>query len=485
MRSMTRHLSLAALVAALLLTAAIGAQPPKPPAPPPFPDAAASLYGELCANCHGPRLEGGQGPSLIDDLWTRGGTDDEIARSIRDGAPASGMPAFGASLTEPQVRSLVVFIREQSGGGAPFVTPPHGFIPPPASIESEHHAFRLETIAVDVHTPWALDFLPDGRMLFTDRVGLLRTVVNGRLDPVVIGGLPSVWVRQDGGLMDVAVHPDYAKNGWIYLSFVEPGLEPGSSTTRVIRARLRGNQLVDQEDIFRAPPELYWVDDTHYGSRFIFDAQGYLYYSLGDRGRRDLAQDLSSPYGKLHRVHDDGRAPEDNPFVNTPGALRTIWTYGHRNPQGFAFHPVTGELWSSEHGPRGGDELNVIAKGRNYGWPVITHGIDYSGQSISLISEKEGMESPILQWTPTIAPAAMIFYTGDRFPRWKHHILMTTLSGQHLRRLEVGARRVTHEEVVFKGVGRIRDIALGPDGHLYLALNVPGRIVRLVPASRR
>jgi glucose/arabinose dehydrogenase len=393
------------------------------------------------------------------------------------------MPAFAATLSNQQIRALVVFITEVRGGGNPRLTAP-GLPPPPSTLKSERHRFRLEIIAAALDTPWGIEFLPDGRLLVTDRVGLLRTVANGMLDPVVIGGLPALWVRQDAGLMDVAVHPAYATNGWIYLSFVEPGgNQPGASTTKLIRARIRDHRLVDQQTIFQAPPDLYWDNNTHFGSRFVFDREGHLYYSLGDRGRRDLAQDLSSPYGKLHRVHDDGQAPVDNPFVDQPGALKTIWTYGHRNPQGLAFHPATGELWVAEHGPRGGDELNVIVKGRNYGWPVITHGIDYDGTAISTMSAKEGMEPPVVQWTPTIAPAGIAFYTADRFPGWKDHLLLTALSGQHLRRLEIANGRVTHQEVLFKGHGRVRDVKVGPDGYVYLALNAPGRIARLVPAS--
>jgi aldose sugar dehydrogenase len=458
-----------------------GAQQPRRPAPR-FDDAAAKLYGDLCVTCHGPRLQGGPAPSLVDDVWTHGSADTDITRSIREGWPASGMPAFGAALSDQQIRALVVYITEMRGGGNPRLTPP-GVPPGPATLKSERHRFRLETLVAGLDTPWGIDFLPDGRLLFTDRVGLLRTVVDGMLDPVVIGGLPAIWVRQDAGLMDVAVHPDYVTNGWIYLSFVEPGgSEPGASTTKLIRARIRGHRLVDQETIFEAPPDLYWANNTHFGSRFVFDPQGYLYYSLGDRGRRDLAQDLSSPYGKLHRVHEDGRAPEDNPFVDRPAALKTIWTYGHRNPQGLAFHPVTGELWIAEHGPRGGDELNLIVKVRNYGWPLITHGIDYDGTAISSMSAKEGLEQPVVQWTPTIAPAGIAFYTGDHFPAWKHHLLLTALSGQHLRRLEIASGRVTHQEVLFKGHGRVRDVAVGTDGYVYLALNGPGRIAKLVPA---
>jgi aldose sugar dehydrogenase len=468
------------LVVGALAAAVRGAQQPRRPAAR-VGDAAATLYGDLCANCHGPRLQGAQGPSLVDPIWTHGSTDADITRSIREGWPASGMPAFGAALSDQQIRALVVYITEMKGGGNPRLTPP-GLPPPPSTVKSERHRFRLETIVTGVDTPWAIEFLPDGRLLFTDRVGLLRTIANGMLEPVVIGGLPPIWVMQDGGLMDVAVHPDYAKNGWIYLSFTEPGgTQAGASTTRIIRARIRDNRLVDQETIFGARPDQYWANNTHFGSRFIFDREGFLYYSLGDRGRRDLAQDLSSPYGKLHRVHDDGRAPEDNPFVDRPGALKTVWTYGHRNPQGLAFHPVTGDLWAAEHGPRGGDELNVIVKGRNYGWPVITHGIDYDGTAISTISAHEGMEQPVVQWTPTIAPAGIAFYTGERFTGWKDHLFLTALSGQHLRRLEVAEHRVTHQEVLFNGQGRVRDVVIGPDGYVYLALNAPGRIARLVP----
>ena len=470
----------------MLVAALAASQPARQPEPPiRFPDAAGTLYRDLCASCHGADLQGAQGPSLLDDIWVHGDSDEALARSIRDGRPASGMPGFGAALSAEQVRSLVVYIRETRGGGNPRIALP-GPGPAPATLETERHAFRIETIAAGLDTPWALDFLPDGGLIFTDRVGLLRTIVNGTLHPVVIGGLPPVWVQQDGGLMDVAVHPDHAASGWIYLSFSEPGgREAGASTTRIVRARIRENRLVDQQDIFRAPPELYWANDTHFGSRLAFDARGFLYYSLGDRGRRDLAQDLSSPYGKLHRVHDDGRAPEDNPFVGTPGAVETIWTYGHRNQQGLAFDPRTGELWASEHGPRGGDELNLIVRGRNYGWPVITDGMDYDGTAISTISAREGMEQPVVAWTPTIAPAAIAFYDAGHFPGWKGSLLITTLSGQHLRRLETDGRRVTHQEVLFRGLGRVRDVAVGPDGHLYLALNAPGRIARLVPAVAR
>lgn len=478
MRSSWSRIGLRLLPAAAAIAAGAAAlaaqQPPKE-------RGIAAVYTTLCANCHGPAMAGGVAPSLLDDVWTRGGTDADLVRSIRDGWPASGMPAFKGALAEPDIRAMVIYIRETRARARAGLIPFNAVgAPMPPRLSSERHAFKIETVADGLDTPWGLDFLPDGRLLVTERPGRLRIVgKDGALTEV--RGLPPVWVRQDGGLMDVALHPQYEANGWIYLAFSEPGAAAEASTTRIIRARIRDAQLVDQQDLFKAPAELFWVDNTHYGARFAFDRQGYLYYSIGDRGRLDTPQDLASPYGKLHRVHDDGRAPADNPFADRPGAVKTIWSYGHRNQQGLAFHPETGALWAAEHGPRGGDELNLIAKGRNYGWPVITHGMNYDGSAITELTEKAGMEQPVVEWTPSIAVCALAFYTGDRFPQWRHHLFATALAGQELRRLEISNGRVTNQETLFRGFGRVRDVATGPDGYLYVAINNPGRIVRLVP----
>jgi glucose/arabinose dehydrogenase len=322
-------------------------------------------------------------------------------------------------------------------------------------------------------------------MLFTERSGQLRRVVNGKLDPIVIGGLPPIWVKWPAaGLMDVAAHPDYATNGWLYLSFSEPGgSAPNDSSTRIIRARIRDNQLVDQQTLFKAPTALYWDDNTHLGSRLLFDKQKFLFFSIGDRGRMAVGQDLGSPYGKLHRIRDDGRLPSDNPFLSHPGAVKSIWSYGHRNQQGLAFHPVTGELWTVEHGPRGGDELNLTAKGKNYGWPAITYGINENGTPITDKTAAEGMEQPAAHWTPAIAPSGITFYDGKKFPQWKNSLFIACLGGRQLRRIEISDPTVTHQEIVLSGFGRVRDVTVGPDGYLYVATNDPGRILRLVPAS--
>ena len=390
------------------------------------------------------------------------------------------MPPFGAAMSEQEIRALVIFIRERADEARRAKTvyaKPSG----DTIVKSEEHAFKVETVAEGLDTPWGLAFLPDGRMLVTEKPGRLRIVEMGK-PPEPVLGVPAVWSVGQGGLLDVAVHPDYAANGWIYLSYSHGGPD-ASAMTRVMRARLKGNALVDQETIFAPPVELYRTGPNHFGSRFVLDGKGYLFFTIGEREQKTDAQDLSRPNGKLHRIRDDGRVPEDNPFVKTAGALPTIWSYGHRNSQGLARHPVTGELYEAEHGPRGGDELNRVEPGRNYGWPVITYGMNYDGTPLTDLTAKEGMEQPVLYWTPSLGVCAIDFYVGDRFPRWKNDLLVSSLAAQDLRRLRIEGGKVTKQEVLFKGIGRIRDVVVGPDGLVYVAFNNPGRIARLVPVT--
>jgi glucose/arabinose dehydrogenase len=257
--------------------------------------------------------------------------------------------------------------------------------------------------------------------------------------------------------------------------------------TVIVRGKIKNNEWVDQQVIFRAAPEFYSPTNYHYGSRFIFDKQGHLFFSIGEKGQMPDAQDLSKPIGKIHRVNDDGTIPKDNPLVNRSGAVPSIWSYGHRNPQGLAWDPVSGKLWESEHGPQGGDEINIIEPGRNYGWGVITHGV----QPGITKREQEGMEQPIVYFTPSIAPSGIAFYTGDRYPGWKNNLFVSALGGQQLRRLEISGDAVTHQELVFNQFGRVHDVIVGPDGYLYTTLQVPGQslsqstvgmVVRLIPA---
>jgi aldose sugar dehydrogenase len=449
---------------------------------PPVPGSVAHVYDQTCASCHGPALAGGRAQSLVDDTWTFGGDDKSIATSIRDGRADGAMPAFKATLSESQILALVTLIREGGAKARLGTAAPKG-PQPNAVVKSEKQTFKIELVAEGLDTPWGMDFLPDGRIIVTERPGRVRLITPGKPLPEPITGLPKIWVMQDGGLMDVVLHPDYAKNGWVYLSYSEPGPAAGASMTVIARGRVRDGKWVDQEILYKAPPELYWVDNTHFGSRFLFDKKGHLFYTIGDRGHDKDAQDLSLPNGKIHRVLDDGQVPKDNPFVGKPGALGSIWSYGNRNVQGMSWHPVTGDLWATEHGPRGGDELNRIERGHNYGWPVITYGINYDGTPVADRTEQEGMEQPVVQWTPSIATCAIAFYTGDKFPGWKNDLFLTALSFQELRRLVLEGNKVVHQEILIKNSGRVRDVATGPDGFLYVVLNDPGRIVRLVPVA--
>jgi glucose/arabinose dehydrogenase len=439
------------------------------------------VYAEVCAACHGARLEGGKAQSLLDDTWVFGGDDETMAATVREGRLAAGMPAFRTLMTEPEIRAMVYFLRE-ARVSLRAAAPAEPRTLDTSARQSERHQYRLEVVADGLSTPWGIAFLPDGRLLVSERPGTVRLLELGRPLTPPIAGTPAVWVQQDAGLLDIAVHPDYASNGWVYLAYTEPGPAP-TSTTKIVRGRIRAGRWEDQQTIYQSPAPLYVADNTHFGARFLFDTSGHLFYTIGDRGTMVDAQSLGGPNGKIHRVFDDGRVPEDNPFVKTPDALGTIWSYGNRNPQGLAFHPVTGELWSSEHGPRGGDELNVIEKGKNYGWPTVTFGINYDGTPITDKTAAPGLEPPVTYWTPSVAPSGIAFYTGSSFPGWKNDLFIAMLAGQELRRVTLSGHAVTHQETLFKGFGRVRHVINGPDGLLYVALNDPGKIVRLVPAD--
>jgi glucose/arabinose dehydrogenase len=438
------------------------------------------VWSEYCAQCHGADMAGAHAPTMLDDTWTSGNDDAALAAAIKDGLPANGMPPFGGVLSDRDIHALVVYIRETAGKARAARTTPAA---PAANVDirSEKHAFRLETVTDAVRTPWGIDFLPDGRLLVAEKDGTLRVAgPDGTLLPGSVRNVPAVWSRGQGGLLDVAVHPDYARTGWIYLSYSDPG-PSGSAMTAVIRAKLEGDALTDVQQVFKAPVTMYRKGQVHFGSRFVFDGTGHLFFPIGERGQKDDAQDLTRPNGKVHRVNEDGSIPRDNPFVTTPGAMASIWSYGHRNPQGLAQHPVTGALYDVEHGPRGGDELNLVEKGRNYGWPLITYGMNYDGTPMTDKTSAPGMEQPLAYWVPSIAVSSVIFYTGDDFPGWKHDLLLGSLAAQEFRRLELTPDGVK-QELLFKGAGRVRDIVMGPKGIVYIAFNQPDRIARIVPA---
>jgi glucose/arabinose dehydrogenase len=347
-------------------------------------------------------------------------------------------------------------------------------------IESEQARFRIVTLAEGLNQPWSLAFLPDGRMLVTEKPGVLRYIeTDGRLS-AAIAGVPEVAAAGQGGLLDVALHPDFASNRLIYFTY--SGLAGSASGTELARARLADDRLEDVEVLFRAEPKL--TSSKHFGSRIAFAPDGRVHVSLGDRGRRDEAQDVTSHLGASIRLNDDGSVPDDNPFV--AGAhLPEAFSYGHRNMQGMAVNPRTGAVWAHEHGPRGGDEVNILKPGANYGWPVITYGAEYSGVPITDETVRAGMEQPVLFWTPSIAPSGMAFYDGNRFADWAGDLFVGALAGRHLRRIELDGDTVVGQEVLLAGLGRrIRDVRAGPDGNLYVLSDGEGAVLlRLEPAG--
>ena len=349
-------------------------------------------------------------------------------------------------------------------------------------IKTREHSLRTVEIASGLEHPWGLAFLPDGRILVTERPGRLRIVKDGRLEAEPVTGLPAIAARGQGGLLDVALHPHFADNSLVYFSYAGPG--EGGIGTEVARGKLVGNRLEELQVIFRMQPKTSAT--RHFGSRLVFDRQGYLYITLGDRGEMDRAQRPGDHAGSVIRLHDDGRVPSDNPFVGKAGWKPEKYTLGNRNIQGAALHPDTGELWTHEHGPQGGDEINIMRAGVNYGWPVITYGANYViGTKIGEGTRKAGMAQPLHYWVPSIAPSGMTFYTGDKFPRWRGDLFVGALRDQMLVRLRLDGEQVVSEERFLKNVlGRIRDVVEGPDGYLYLLTDESnGVLVRLEPAE--
>ena len=355
------------------------------------------------------------------------------------------------------------------------------------------HDYRVVPVTTGLQNPWGIAFLPGGDILVTEKAGRLRIVREGRLLPDAVPGVPEVLAQGQGGLMDVQPHPDFATNRLIYITYSKPYTDLEGARTVLIRGTFQNDALTNIDELFSAQA----VGRGHYGSRIAFDGNGYVFITAGDRqapSRGDLyahpSQDLSNHHGVVVRLHEDGRIPADNPFVGTTGALGEIWSYGHRNPQGLAFHPVTGDLWANEHGPQGGDELNVILPGRNYGWPVIGYGVNYgSGTTIHEGTRKEGMESPKHFWVPSIATSGLMIYTGDQFPEWRGNMFVSGLGGEQLARLTIDGQTVLNEETLFQRMGRVRDVRQGPDGYIYLAIDdrrggATG-IVRLEPAEAR
>ncbi len=347
---------------------------------------------------------------------------------------------------------------------------------PPIKTPSEL-TYTTELVVPDVEVPWGMVFMPNGSLLYTEKEGKLIRFQYGKKHE--ISGLPETYVRGQGGLMGIALHPDFEQNKRIYFSMATANADKSGGNTALYSATLLGNSLQDVLLLYKAVPDT--KKGVHFGSRIVFDAAGYLYFSIGDRGQRDVnPQDITRDNGKIYRLHDDGSIPTDNPFVGVANAKEAIFSYGHRNPQGLVIHPETGALWEHEHGPKGGDEINIIEAGKNYGWPKITYGKNYSGTSITKNRSLPGMEQPFYYWVPSIAASGMAFVTGNKYPDWKGDLLVGSLKKTYLERLHIRNNKVVVREKIADGIGRVRDVIIGPYGFIYLAVEFEG-IYRIKP----
>ncbi len=442
-----------------------------------------NLYRDHCASCHGNDLAGGGADSLLNDHWLTDGSDRALFEATKHGMEDLGMPGYAEGMTDEQIWGLIVYIREraynhrrETEGNAEAID---------GVYRSQHHGFALEYVLQDVegvNRPWAIEFLPDGRMIFTERAGTLYLCDTGTDNPRPVQGTPEVWQHGQGGLMDVALHPDFETTGWVYLAYSARSDDRGM--TAIARGRIVDHQWTDHEVLFRSDPELDSPRGQHWGCRIAFDEAGYMFFAIGDRGLGRQAQELHRPNGKTHRLHDDGRVPDDNPFVGQADAMPSLYSFGHRNPQGLSFHPSTGELYTVEHGPRGGDELNHVLAGHNYGWPRVAYSINYNGTPFRTPwHEEAGFTEPVHYWLPSIAICGSSFYTGEAFADWQNDFFVASLAKNELHRVRLVDGQVIEDETLLRGLGRMRDVTTGADGLLYVVLENPGRIVRLVPAE--
>ncbi|MCG3123563.1 MAG: hypothetical protein GIKADHBN_01984 [Phycisphaerales bacterium] len=485
------------------------------------------MWREHCASCHSNDGSGGpKAASLLDDEWKTGGSLREMFAAVKTGHKDLGDAAqFDKTLTDPRIWALVNYLHElrfqnyRANDGGPKRESGDVFA-------SQHHRYKIERVVEDgLATPWSVEFVPDlgdrtaeplsGAMLITEKPGKMRVGTLGTDGAratlsAPIEGIPEVSNDGQGGLMDIALHPNFKENRLVYLSYAEAlGGDPKKVMTKVIRGRINpskggGWTWTTDRVIFEARPEHYLSPGVHYGCRIAFDPKdsSILFFAIGERGRMQMAQDLTRPNGKVHRVKDDGSIPFDNPFASNTGPVyKSIWSYGHRNPQGLVFD-LYGHLWDTEHGPRGGDELNLIIKGRNYGWPVVTYGINYDGNPFGLPwpdmvgkkeasldpavyeSDPDSIAMPTYVWLPSIAACGLTVSNGGILPEWKGDLFAGGLAGLTVQRMRVKDGKVVEREEIVHNEGRVRDVVCGPDGAIYIAVNQPDAIIRVVPADK-
>ncbi len=462
------------------------------------------LYEQNCASCHGTHFQGtGLGPALSPDTYVYGGQEGDVIRIAKNGIASKGMPSFANTLNEAQLAAIAQYVPTRTMVESPETQTDSDqtdtaaeepqFDSAPGEVSTLDYLVKLDVVADNLDTPWAVAFPDSKTILVTERVGRLRVIRDGKLMEKPVAGTPEVLVNpakfNQGGLFDIALDPDYPNNGWIYLSYSHPinsaGSEEPLGMTRVVRGKIKNHRWTEQEVVYEAAAEHYSENFWHYGGRLAFDTQGYLYISVGDRGAREQAREPFRPFGKFHRVHPDGRIPADNPFRETPGALPSIFSLGHRNSQGVALHPTTGQLWAAEHGPRGGDELNILKSAGDYGWSVASYGINYDGTLLTPHTRLDGVEQPVLYWRPSIGVSGLAFYQGSEFPLWNNKLLVTALARKELRLLTLDGNRVQHQETLVTFAGRPYESVVAPDGSIYIVTDSPGQLLRLSALEER
>lgn len=434
----------------------------------------AENYAKYCSGCHGEKMD-----AFTDRDWKHGNKLNDLVVSIKKGWADEGMPAFEKTFKDDEIKDLAQYILTGIKK-----TQAYNFDSEPVSstFASEKLTVKLDTIATGFDIVWGMAFLPEGDLLATERGGKLYRIKNKKKQEIT--GVPEVLAEGQGGLLDVAISPAYKTNKLVYFSYSKPKKEGSKilATTAVMCATLEGNMLKNQRIIFEALP--YAPTRHHYGSRLVFDGKGHLYISVGERGNeKQNPQSLdNNQLGKIHRINEDGSIPADNPFKDKTGKPTTLYCYGNRNPQSLAFNPWSNELWETEHGPRGGDEINIIKPANNYGWPLTSYGINYNGETITDKAQAPGITDPLLYWIPSIAPSGMAFITSDVYKPWKGALLVGSLRFKYLNLCYLDGNKVIKEEKLLKNIGRVRDVRQGPDGYIYVSVEKPaGAIYRLLP----
>ena len=432
-------------------------------------------YTNYCAGCHGEKLD-----AFVDRKWKFGNSRENIFTGIKNGYPNAGMPAYKKAFSDQQIYDLTDFILKGIKNRVRYDfgdnTKQNVFI-------SEEQNIQLDTIARGFKIPWSIAFLPNEELLVTEKNGGLYKITNNRTK-IPIENSPEVVADGQGGLMDIILHPNFKENNLIYISYSKRNENNESlTTTAIMMARLAGNKLENNKIIFEALP--YSTTRHHYGGKMVFANDGLLYFSVGERGNeKQNPQSTSNDLGKIHRIKDDGSIPADNPFSNAGGKKSSLYTYGNRNPQGLALNPFTNQIWEHEHGPRGGDEINIILPGKNYGWPAISYGINYDGTVLTKNTALPGMEQPLHYWVPSIAPSGMAFVTGNKYKGWQGTLLVGSLKFKYLNKCTIKNNKVISEELLLKNIGRLRDVRMGPDGFIYIAVENPGYVFKLLPVDK-